>query len=99
MSLVEVIPYDYVPFCENLYEKRIFALDTKIDFQMLIKIFSNLEKQDMIPLKKSISNFLYSDNMRFWISILEDTGSLPVGCEKSQFLEDALMEAYNKNDY
>ena len=99
MSLVEVVPYDYVPFCKNVHEKRIFLLDVKLDLPMLIKIFSNLEKGSMIPLKNAISKFLYNDNTRFWISILEDTNSLPDCYEKSQFLEDALMEAYNKNDY
>lgn len=99
MTLVEIIPYDYVPFCKNRHEKRIFEFDMNINFQMLIKIFSNLEKGDMIILKNSISKFLYNDNARFWISILEDTDPVPDICEKSKFLEESLMEAYNKNDY
>ena len=98
MTLVEIIPYDYVPYSENLYEKRIFKLNFDMDFSMLLQISLNLEHPDMVHLKKSISNFLYRNSTEFWASILEERSSVEDEYEQSQFLDNALLSAYTKND-
>tara|TARA_R110001592_G_scaffold18816_14_gene77797 strand:- start:3381 stop:3695 length:315 start_codon:yes stop_codon:yes gene_type:complete len=98
MTLVEIIPYDYVPYSENIYEKRTFKLNFDMDFPMLLEIALNLEHPDMVHLKKSISNFLYRNSTQFWTSILEEKSSEEGEYEQSQFLDNAFLSAYSKND-
>ena len=98
MPLLEIIPYDYIPYAENIYEKRIFNININIDFPMLLQIASNLENPDMSHIKKSISRFLYGNATQFWASILEEKSSISYDYEESEFLENALMYAYTKND-
>ena len=99
MTLVEIIPYDYVPFKENLYEKRIFKFNFDMDFPMLLSIAYNLERPDMLHLKKLISTFLCGNSTNFWASILEEKYSITQDYEESTFLEDIFIEASVKNDY
>ena len=99
MTLVEIIPYDYVPFAENIYEKRTFKLNFDMDFPMLLSISYNLERADMVHLKKSISTILYGNSTNFWASILEEKYSITQDYEESTFLEDIFIEASVKNDY
>lgn len=99
MTLVEIIPYDYVPFQENLYEKKIFKFNFDMDFPMLLTISYNLERPDMVHLKKSISKLLYGNPTNFWASILEEKYSITQDYEESTLLEDIFMKASVKNDY
>ena len=98
MTIVEIIPYDYAPFQENLYEKRTFKLNFDMDFPMLLKISFNLEHPEMVPLKNSISHFLYGNGTQFWASILEERSSTEGDYEESKFLDKAFISAYTKND-
>ena len=99
MTLVEIIPYDYVPFAENIYEKRTFKLNFDMDFPMLLSISYNLERADMVHLKKSISTILYGNSTNFWASILEEKYSVSQDYEESTLLEDIFIQASVKNDY
>lgn len=99
MTLVEIIPYNYLPFTENLYEKRTFKLNFDMDFPMLLEIAFNLERPDMVHLKKSISKFLYGNSTNFWASILEEKYSITQDYEESTLLEDIFIQASVKNDY
>ena len=43
MPLLEIIPYDYIPYTENIYEKRIFNINIDID---LSSVDTQLELRD-----------------------------------------------------
>ena len=96
MTLLEFVPYDYVPYSENTDQKKIFDLSIHIDFSMLLKIFNKLEYPYMRKHKAILSNFLYGKKINYYASILNNVEEKTTIFE-SQFLENILLEIYENN--
>jgi hypothetical protein len=91
MTILEFVPYDFVPYRENIHKKKIFKVNMELDFSMLINIFTRLENPIMSEQKKSLSNFLYSENTQFYASILDERSENLEKIQESKFLEQHLL--------
>tara|TARA_A100001391_G_scaffold203925_1_gene197703 strand:+ start:265 stop:567 length:303 start_codon:yes stop_codon:yes gene_type:complete len=96
MTVLEFVPYDFVPYRENIHKKKIFKVNMELDFSMLINIFIALENPVMLEKKKSLAKFLYSENTQFYASILDETTGNLEKVQESQFLEQHLQNIYSE---
>ena len=96
MTVLEFVPYDFTPYSENTHKKKIFKVNMELDFSMLINIFTRLENPVMLEKKKSLSKFLYSEDTRFYASILDETAENLGKVQESEFLNHHLNDIYSQ---
>ena len=96
MTVLEFVPYDFVPYRENIHKKKIFKVNMELNFSILINIFIALENPVMLEKKKSLSKFLYSEDTRFYASILDETTENLEKVQESEFLNRHLSDIYSE---